>query len=130
MNRAFTLIEILASLLVLSLGMAAAIGLSSLALRRAEEGRAESLALPTALSALQDVDPMLPDATIGDWTTSTNGDTTTSTGYMNGFWVRRIETRLDTISGLTPVDIQVEISLPSRPEPSVRLRTRMLRAKP
>jgi prepilin-type N-terminal cleavage/methylation domain-containing protein len=84
--RAFTLIEVLAALIILSLGLASAIGLVMYGMKilKLSIGRATGMA--TAMTAAVDAAPLHP---AGDPWTTTGGVTK---GYLNGYWVERVET--------------------------------------
>ena len=81
-----TFIEVLASLLVISMGLSAVIGLTMYGLRRAARVQAQGMAMATALTCVQDRTPLgwAPDAT------SVSGTTTTEEGWLNGFFIRRL----------------------------------------
>lgn len=88
LGAGFTLIEVMASLLVLSLALAGAIALIQHGLRMASLAAGRSTGMATAVSVAMDAAPLLDaDAT---W----NG----SSGYINGYYVIREEKR----DGLLP----------------------------
>lgn len=104
MNRraAFTLIETLAVLLILSLAIGSAIAVLRMATRLADEGLARTSASVTAQSLLVDANPcgLTPDIndTDGDgWRGTgafswTGAYTLVSSGMINGYWAIRTET--------------------------------------
>jgi prepilin-type N-terminal cleavage/methylation domain-containing protein len=124
--RAFTLVEVLATLLVLTVGMAAAIALITRTINQAADSRNGSLALPTALSVLEDPTPLLGDPLQADWTLAPSE----ASGSINGFWVTRRERSVASTNGLAFVDVTVEVTSPSSPQPVMRLRSRLLRGGP
>lgn len=92
-RQGFTLIEVLAALIILSLGMASAIGMVMYGVQvlKLSIGRASGMA--TAMSVAVDASPLrLAD---DPWTT-TGG---TTKGYMNGYWVERVETDTRALAG-------------------------------
>lgn len=97
MSRGFTLVETLAILLVVAIGLAAAIGLFGTALRLSSEAQGRSTAMATAMSVAVDPTPLLDPDLAADWTQvstyaldDANG-TAEAHGYINGFWVARRE---------------------------------------
>lgn len=80
-RRAFTLIEVLASLLIITTGMLAVVGMIAFGIRQASRGQASATAMATALTVLEDPAPL--GAT--DWT-RTGGN---AQGYLNGYYVVR-----------------------------------------
>ncbi len=97
MRRAFTLIETLAVLLVVSIGLAAAIGLFGTALRVSVLAQGRSTAMATAMSVAVDPTPLLDPDLASDWTQvstyamDASSGTAEEHGYINGFWVVRRE---------------------------------------
>ncbi|MDY6868877.1 MAG: hypothetical protein SVT56_13430 [Chloroflexota bacterium] len=81
----FTFLEVLASLLVLTLGMTGVIGAILYGQKKQELVRQQSIAMPTALTVLADGNPY-GAAAPGDWTAGSNAQ-----GYINGFYVERSE---------------------------------------
>lgn len=102
MNRhGFTYIEVLAGVLILSVGMFGVIGLVIYGQRLATRAQAQATGMATAMSVAVDPSPLVPpadwDAT--DWTrgaydlTATSGTITcTTSGWVNGLYVVRTET--------------------------------------
>ena len=89
--RAFTFIEVLACLLVVSLGIAAVVSLTLYAEIMSERAQAKSTAMSTALAVAIDPAPLLHPAAAGQWNTSTVNGTVTTTGWINGYYVVRVE---------------------------------------
>jgi|GEM_PF-4377390 len=115
MNRqAFTLIEALAALLIMAIGGVAVLGMVTYAVRLSSEGQSGLTALRTALTVVDDAEPLGLTADIGDadqdgWgsdralsglLSSGDYDGFTVQGVINGYWVRRAEssTAADRIS--------------------------------
>jgi len=97
MTRGFTLIETLAVLLVVSIGLAAAVGLFSAALRISAQAQGRTTAMATAMSVAVDPTPLLDPDLAADWTQVSTYAMDASSGlaeahgYINGFWVVRRE---------------------------------------
>ena len=81
--RGFTLIEVLAALIVLTLGMLSAIGLVVYGVQLAQLSIGRTTGMATAMSVAIDARPLPPPDPL--WTQS--GSMTT--GYINGFWIER-----------------------------------------
>lgn len=102
-RRGFTMIEVLATLLVVSLGLTAAIGLFGYGLKLSVEAQARASALATAATVLHDPTPLLDPDLAGDWTAGTydfdaDRGSATSQGLINGWFVQRREsTSVDDI---------------------------------
>lgn len=123
----FTMIEVLASVLVLMVGMLAVVGMVAWGIKQASRAQAASTAMATALTVIDDPEPLLR----ADWT-SFGG---TAQGYLNGYYVRRSETSAGTSSdlatnGLVSLQIQVDVyeSLDGLPVASLSTR-RLVRSK-
>lgn len=103
---AFTMIEVLASVLILMVGMLAVVGMVAFALKQASRAQAAATAMATALTVVDDPTPLLR----ADW--SVVGST--AQGYLNGYYVRRTESASGTSSdlkanGLISIAIQVDV---------------------
>jgi hypothetical protein len=86
MRRALTLVEVLAALLVLSMGMLSAIAVARYGVNIAREAIAGNLAGPTAATVMCNArQDELGSAGVVDWVKSGS----TWTGYVNGLFVRR-----------------------------------------
>lgn len=92
--RAFTLLEVVAMLLVITIGLMAVIGLFLHGARTAALAQAASTAMPTAIAIAYDEapwqDPAFYQAT--DWTSTLTGSGRTDSGFLNGYWIERVET--------------------------------------
>lgn len=92
-RRAITLIEVMACVLVLGLGLLAATALILYGLRLARSAQAKSLGIATAMTVLSDPKPLATDSTMSP-------DGATTTGYLNGLWVERKEADAESLDGL------------------------------
>ena len=105
----FTLVEVMASLLVILVGMLAVIGMVSFAIAQANRSQAACTAMATALSV---VDDPLPLGTL-DWNHAVAplaGGSAVTTGFINGYFVRRTETSDGLVAeGLASVAISVDV---------------------
>ncbi len=99
----FTLVEVLAVLLVLTLGIGAVIGVLGMANRYTGKTISRYTGMGTATGLLYDHAPLGCTADVGDadndgWSQSgtpfswTGSYVMTTQGYLNGFWCRRTET--------------------------------------
>jgi prepilin-type N-terminal cleavage/methylation domain-containing protein len=98
-QAAFTLVEVLCGVMVLSLGLVVAVSmvLYGIHLGRIAIGRTTGMA--TAMSVAVDATPLLPASP--DWTVTVPG---TTRGYLNGFWVERTEDAPQTVTTRNPYD--------------------------
>jgi prepilin-type N-terminal cleavage/methylation domain-containing protein len=99
----FTFVEVLTCLLVLALGMMAAIGVARYALRLTHEAMATSLALPTARTVMADI--RLSGPAVLDVTTTAG----VTTGYVNGLYVRRTLLDVNPVGKETFATVRVEV---------------------
>jgi Tfp pilus assembly protein PilV len=100
MNRwslsGFSLIEVLSLLLVISIGLSAAVGAFSYGLKLASESQAKTLAMPTAMSLANDRHALIDPDVASLWTSTTYGfddpsGSATDSGPVNGLYVIRNE---------------------------------------
>jgi len=146
LRRAFTFIELLAVMLVMALGFGAVIGLVSYGVRLSGEAQAALSAMPTAISVLEDPEPLGRSADVGD----ADGDewgsdaplsgllgrpsyTITVRGAVNGYWVKRIEssTAADRIgSAARSATVTVEVYWGPKGSYVTGLRRRIVRRGP
>lgn len=105
-RRAFTLIEVLASVLVLNIALMAAAGMVLYGLAMARNALARSIGMATARTMLADPTPLPTDPA------STPGGPTAS-GYLNGLWVERRESAPTPLEGaagrLVAVTVTVDV---------------------
>jgi prepilin-type N-terminal cleavage/methylation domain-containing protein len=83
----FTFIEVLACLLVLSLGIAAAVGMVMYGVMLATRAQGRATGMATALTVAADATPLLPPG--ATWSGGTGRED--AKGYINGFYVVRHE---------------------------------------
>ena len=103
-RNAFTLIEVLAIVLVLVIGMFSAIALLRYGAQLARDAQAAALAMPTAMTVLRDTHPIgVPSS---DFDSAGGG---TWEGYVNGMWVRRKIFDKESRAGVTFATVQVEV---------------------
>ncbi len=109
---AFTILEVLACLLVLALGSFAILGMIMWGQRVAAEAQARATGFATAQSVLLDTAP--PTAVGTDeapgLTSSSSGAATVHKGYLNGYYVVRSETVAETLSA-DQAWIEVEVGV-------------------
>lgn len=86
-QRGFTLIEVLACLLVLAVGLTAATGMVQYAMHLVRTSHGQSVGMATALTVLADPSPLATDPSL----TPNDPTTGNATGYLNGLWVERRE---------------------------------------
>ena len=103
-STGFTLIEVLACLLVLTLGLTSACGLVFYGLRLVRNAHGKTIGMMTALTVLVDPMPLKTDPTL-----SPSGPTTS--GYLNGLWVVRTESASTPIVGVGGVLVAVTVTV-------------------
>ena len=103
-RRAFTLIEVMACVLVLGLGLLAATALIFYGLRLARSAHAKSLGMATAMTVLSDPKPLATDSTLSP-------DGATTSGYLNGLWVERKEADAMALDGATGKRVAVTVTV-------------------
>jgi Tfp pilus assembly protein PilV len=109
-REGFTFIEVICILLVISIGLMGAIGLVYRGLIVAEKAQGNCTGMVTAMVVANDAQPMLPADMQASWTYSsynfndlTNTLSATSSGFVNGYYVTRVETTAPTdIIAVTP----------------------------
>ncbi len=109
----FTLLEVLASVLVLTVAFGAAIGLVLYGLQLAKSSMGRATALATAMSVAIDPDPLQPLDVPASWTVAVPG---TTSGYLNSYYILRTEgppTTLATSGAgaplVTAADVTVDV---------------------
>lgn len=92
-QAAFTLLEVVAMLLVVTIGLLAVIGLFLHGTRTAALAQAASTAMPTAIAVAYDETPWQDPAfyEAADWTSTVTSAGRTDSGFINGYWVERVE---------------------------------------
>jgi len=85
----FTFIEVLACLLVVSLGVAAAVGLTYYALLMGARAQGKATGMATALTVAIDPTPLMHSKATTLW--KSDGAIGTTTGWINGLYVVRTE---------------------------------------
>lgn len=124
-ERGFTLIEVVATLLLVAIGVTAVLGMSRLAVRWSGEAMAAATAMATAQTVAADARPGGRSADAGDadgdrWglvsgslaVPATGAYTFTTAGTVNGYYVRRVEASADSdrIDGQARfADVQVDV---------------------
>lgn len=93
-RKAFTLLEVVAILLVVTTGLLSAIGLFLYGTRTAGTAQAASTGMATAISVAYDETPWHDPAfyQASDWTSVVTATGRTDRGFINGYWVERTET--------------------------------------
>lgn len=100
----YTLIEVLASVLVLGIALMAAAGMLLYGLAMARTALGRSIGMATARSVLADATPLPTDAAL-----SPHGPT--ASGYLNGLWVERKESRPTPLEGIGGSLVAVTVSV-------------------
>jgi len=108
-RRGFTLVEVMSALLVITIGMAAVVGMVAYAVILANRSQAASTAMATALSVLDDPTPLRRL----DWIhtqAALPGGSGESRGSLNGYYVVRHEQVSGAVAdGLASARVQVEV---------------------
>jgi prepilin-type N-terminal cleavage/methylation domain-containing protein len=100
----FTLIEVMACVLVLSLGLTAACGLTLYGLHLARSAHGRTIGLATAMTVLNDPSPLQTDP-------SMSPNAPSSSGYLNGLWVVRTESAPAPVDGGVGKHVAVTVSV-------------------
>ena len=101
----FTLIEVLAIILVLVLGIFSAVALLRYGVHLARDAQAAALALPTAITVMRDAYPLgVPAGDFG----SKGADSWE--GYVNGMWVERKVEDKALVGQQVFATVQVDVS--------------------
>ena len=126
-HAGFTLIEVLAALLVLSLGLTAACGLIYYGLRLVRSAHGRTIGMATAITVVNDPRPLRTDPTL-----TPNGATTS--GYLNGLWVVRTESAPTPIDGaggkLVAVTVTVDVNDAANGETFASVTRRLVKILP
>ncbi len=83
-RSAFTFVEVMACVLILTLSLLAAVGLILFGLHLARSAHGKSIGMATAMTALADPSPLRTDP-------SQTPSGANTQGYLNGLWVVRSE---------------------------------------
>lgn len=104
-THGFTLIEVLASVMVLLIGFSAAVGMVQYGLQLAKVSMGRSTALATAMSVAVDAEPLQLDGPL--WTVAVPG---TTKGYLNSYYIERTESVAAAVApGITAADVTVDV---------------------
>jgi len=106
-RRAFTLIEVMASVLVLTFALTAACAMILYGLQLARSTHGLSLGMATAQAVFEDPSPIRTDPAF-----SSSGGT--ASGYLNGLWVERRETDVTPLEGPTGNTVAVTVHVDVR----------------
>jgi type II secretory pathway pseudopilin PulG len=93
-RQGFTLVEVMAMLLIAILGLISVTGLFLYASESAKKAQVASSAMITAISVAYDDSPWLDPSVAGTWTVTGTLPNLSATGWVNGYWVTRAETGL------------------------------------
>lgn len=95
----FTFVEVLSTLLVVTIGLMGVVGLIAYGNRLSAKTQGETIAMATAISIASDPQPRLDPVIAADWShtpydfdNDISIQTANSMGIINGMYVRRIET--------------------------------------
>ncbi len=141
-RRGFSMIEVLAVLMVLGIGLAAAISIFGYAMKMSGEAQARSIAMATAISVAYDRSPLLDPDLASDWSATTYSfdapsGTAVSRGPINGMYAVRTETTvaadISAQDGATvhqrSVRVDVDIFETSGGKPVASFTTRLVRQR-
>lgn len=110
MNRfrtGFSLVEVLACVLVLGLGLIAATSLLLYGLQLAREARGRTMGMATALAVLNDATPIATDPAVSPVADADGA----AEGYLNGLWVVRRESDELVLDGANLVAVTVHVDV-------------------
>lgn len=123
---AFTLIEVLACLLILALGVASAVGVVIYGANLSSMAQGRATATHTAVCAAYDPDPLPTDEAWDGY----SGPGTVE-GYLNGYYVVRVEGDAEAVSpGVTSSLVDVDVYETFRGRLVASYSTRLLRQEP
>jgi prepilin-type N-terminal cleavage/methylation domain-containing protein len=122
----FTFIEVLACLLVLGMGVAAAVGMVMYGVMIANRAQGRATGMATALTIAVDPKPLVPAGST--WQGVVTGD---CEGYINGFYVKRHESQGEVIApGFHSAEVSVDVFDSFQGRPVTSYTTRILRQDP
>jgi prepilin-type N-terminal cleavage/methylation domain-containing protein len=120
----FTLIEVMACVLVIALGLTAACGLILYGLHLARNSHGRTIGLATAITVLNDPSPLQTDPSMSPNAPSTSG-------YLNGLWVERKESDPTPLGGrFVAVTVSVDVFEVANGENFAAVTRRMIRRLP
>jgi prepilin-type N-terminal cleavage/methylation domain-containing protein len=119
-NRAFSFVEVLCVVLILSVGMLSAIALLQYGVRLSKEAQSAALAYPTARMLLVDTSPAGVSAS--EWGPK-GGDVWE--GFVNGLWARRTVTGRSVAGNITWATVKVEVFWSDTGDRSVTIQERV-----
>lgn len=123
----FTLIEVMACILILVMGLTAACGLILYGIHLVRTAHGRTIGVATALSVLEDATPLPTDL-------SQSPNAATSSGYLNGLWVVRTEsnpTPADGAAGkLVTITVNVDVFEAANGTCYASVSRRLIRQKP
>ena len=119
-RAAFSFIEVMCVLLILTIGMLSAVALLRFGVRQSQQAQSSALAYPTARTLLYDAAPAGVPAT--DWA-SVGSDRWE--GFVNGLWARRTVSDKTVRGNLTFATVTVEVFWSDTGARSVTLRERI-----
>ncbi len=123
----FTFIEALACLLVVTLGLAAAVALTMYAAIIGARSQAKATAMSTALSVTCDPAPLM-HSTGEQWTSAGASGVGTARGWVNGYYVVRVESAGSTpLPGFASDPVSVDVYDGIRGDLVASYTTRLLR---
>lgn len=103
-RSAFSFVEVLCVLLVLSIGMLSAVALLRHGVRLSQQAQSASLAYPTARSLLYDAEP--DGVYASDWPATVSDS---MQGFVNGMWVKRTVSDKQVRGKVTFATVRVEV---------------------
>ncbi|MBN8525497.1 MAG: hypothetical protein J0M02_09185 [Planctomycetes bacterium] len=130
----FTMLEVLASILVLTISFGAAIGMVLYGIQIAKQSMGRATALATAMTVAVDEHPLQPLDGTPSWTVAVPG---TTSGYLNGYYVLRTEGTPVVLATdgagaalITAADVQVDVFETNQGRPLASYNQRLIRQVP
>jgi prepilin-type N-terminal cleavage/methylation domain-containing protein len=113
LRSGFTFIEVLACLLVVGLGLAAAVSLSFYCLVMSARAQGKATGMATALTVAIDPAPLMHTTATVNWKVAPGGNNSgigTTTGWVNGYYVVRTESvGIQPCPGFTNDPVSVDV---------------------
>jgi hypothetical protein len=123
----FTFVEALACLLVITVGLSAAVALTMYAAVVGVRSQSKATAMSTALSVTIDPSPLMHNAKV-QWQSAGPSGIGTSAGWINGYYVVRVESAGSTpIAGFASDPVSVDVYDGVRGELVASYTTRLMR---